>query len=710
MSVMPLAIGDLFARYTIVRLLGRGDMGEVYLAEHPSLPRQDALKILGTDVSADEDFRQRFIREANLAATLSHPNIVGVHAHGEFEGQLWISMDYVEGTSTAQLLADHYPAGLPPGDVAEIITAVAAALDYAHERGLLHRNVEPANIMVAQSDDHAERRILWSDFGIARQLNDVSGITATNKTVGTVAYCAPEQLMGLGIDGRADQYALAATAYHLLTGSPLFAETNPAVVISNHLNVPPPALADTRPELAALDPVLAAALARDPADRFRQCTDFARAFAEAAQTGGWTTVESTMRAPAARRPQASTAVPPVQAEADKKNRHGLRRILITAVITATVFAAIPVIDLMIEPKPNTTSAWTKTRSPAAAAAGLEGTYRLDLNLSDRTINGSPDPEHSTDDTRWWAFRSACTGTECVATGTALDTANHQEAASSGNTAEFHFIDDAWQSVTDKHRVEKIPECYIENDKWLEGEHTEISSWSLKPQLDGTLRGLYTSTVVTNECERAGQVLQIPIVVATRTDGVPPSVTVANPATVIDANPTTVKSRPAKSPPADVGSLLDGTYRLDYDGANRLDHDGANQGDDTRWWAFRSACTSTGCVATGAELDDVNPQEPTGLSAVLHVVDGRWQAAPSTTQITCGPNRRGSASATDKVTLSSVWSLEPQPDGMLEGLETTTMVTNGCGMEGTEFASPFVATHISEVPPYVMVADPRLFVS
>jgi serine/threonine-protein kinase len=302
---MPLAVGDVFAGYTIVRPLGHGAMGDVYLAEHPRLPRHDALKVLRADVSADESFRQRFIREADLAATLRHPNIVGVHDRGEFHGQLWIAMGYVEGQNTAQLLANRYSPGLPPGDAGAIITAVAAALDYAHKRGLLHRDVKPSNIMVAESDNDAEWWILLADFGIARNVDDISGLTATNTTVGTVAYSAPEQLMGLDVDGRADQYALGVTAYELLTGSPPFPDTNQAVVISHHLNTPPPALADTRPELAVFDPVLGTALAKDPADRFERCTDFARALKRAADQHGFATA-ATMSAPTAQRPPAST--------------------------------------------------------------------------------------------------------------------------------------------------------------------------------------------------------------------------------------------------------------------------------------------------------------------------------------------------------------------------------------------------------------------
>ena len=276
---MTLNSGDVFAGYTVVRLLGSGGMGEVYLARHPRLPRHDALKVLPAQLAADEDYRQRFEREADLAAGLWHPQIVGVHDRGVYDGQLWIAMDYVEGSDAALLLRDRYPAGMPEHEVAEIVTAVAEALDYAHERHLLHRDVKPANILLTKPAS-GRRRILLADFGIARQIDDVSGLTATNMTIGSVLYAPPEQLMGEPLDGRADQYALAASAFHMLTGAPPFSHTNPAVVISRHLNTEPPKLADHRCDLAALDPVMSAALAKDPADRFNRCQDFAMALSQ----------------------------------------------------------------------------------------------------------------------------------------------------------------------------------------------------------------------------------------------------------------------------------------------------------------------------------------------------------------------------------------------------------------------------------------------
>ncbi|QRY44211.1 serine/threonine protein kinase [Mycolicibacterium boenickei] len=290
---MPFNAGDVFAGYTIQRLLGAGGMGEVYLAQHPRLPRLDALKILSVNTTRDEEFRARFAREAELAAALWHPHIVGVHDRGESDGRLWISMDYVEGTDAKHLIEQH-PSGMPYQDVVEIVTAVAEALDVAHERNLLHRDVKPANILVTTPSGSARRRILLTDFGIAREADDASGLTETDVAIGTVAYVAPEQLTGKTLDGRADQYALAATAFHLLTGAALFDDTNRIVQAGKHLYTPPPPLSERRRDLAHLDAVMAKALAKQPGKRYARCLDFARAL------GGSTDV-STAPGPVAKR-------------------------------------------------------------------------------------------------------------------------------------------------------------------------------------------------------------------------------------------------------------------------------------------------------------------------------------------------------------------------------------------------------------------------
>ncbi len=342
-------------------------MGEVYLAQHPRLPRRDALKVLPADVSADAEYRTRFNREADLASTLWHPHIVGVHDCGESQGHLWISMDYVDGLDAARLLASRFPAGMPHDQVVRIVTAVAGALNYAHKQGLLHRDVKPANIMLTHLDDDGEQRILLADFGIARDIDDISGLTTTNMAVGTVAYSAPEQLMGEEIDGRADQYALAATAYHLLTGSQLFPNSNPAVVISHHLNSPPPTLADIHPELAALDPALAAALAKDPDDRFARCADFARALAEQAASGA-----ASATAPTTPAPVRSAASSPAKLRARTARVGASPKRWLTAAIALAVIVLVTVGALAWHPWRHPRSASTPTlgSQPPAAVSSM----------------------------------------------------------------------------------------------------------------------------------------------------------------------------------------------------------------------------------------------------------------------------------------------------------------------------------------------------
>ncbi|MDT7719894.1 MAG: serine/threonine protein kinase, bacterial [Mycobacterium sp.] len=273
---MPLVNGATAAGFHIVRLLGSGEIGELYLAEHPRLPRQQMLQMIPADVSVDLDYRERFTEESDLAAALWHPHIVGLTDRGEFEGQLWLSMDYVDGADAAQLLGDSYPDGMPPKMVIEIVSAIADALDYAHDRGVVHRYVNPSNILVSKSQSD-RRRIALLGFGIARRLGDTNTLSRAKVIIGIASYSAPEQLMDDVVDGRADQYALAGTAFHLLTGSPPFAHFNPAVLISKHLNGWAPLPSDVRPDLTDFDAIFARALAKDPIDRFRRCRDFAKA-------------------------------------------------------------------------------------------------------------------------------------------------------------------------------------------------------------------------------------------------------------------------------------------------------------------------------------------------------------------------------------------------------------------------------------------------
>ncbi|MCA0155760.1 protein kinase [Tsukamurella sp. M9C] len=258
---MTLVSGEIFAGYTIVRQLGAGGMGEVYLAQHPRLPRQDAIKVLPPQLASDEVFRQRFLREADLAAGLNHPNIVSVLDRGEDSGRLWLSMPYIDGIDAAARLG-RSPNGLPFDEVIAIIRDTAAALDFAHHRGVLHRDVKPANIMLDGS------RALLTDFGIARAADDASDLTATGTTIGSVAYSAPEQLRGEPIGPAADTYSLAATAYALLTGLRPFDRSSPVAVVAAALDGQVPSAHAARPDLPpSIDAVLARGMSRAAHDR-----------------------------------------------------------------------------------------------------------------------------------------------------------------------------------------------------------------------------------------------------------------------------------------------------------------------------------------------------------------------------------------------------------------------------------------------------------
>ena len=279
-------------------------------------------------------------------------------------------------TSTAptphSLVKERYPAGMPIQDVCAVVTAVAAALDYAHQQGLLHRDVKPANILVTDPQD-GKRRILLADFGIARPIGDISGLTATNFTVGTLTYAAPEQLMGSDIDGRADQYALAATAFHLLTGAPPYQHSNPVAVISQHLTAPLPKLSDRRPELTSLDEVLSRGLAKDPADRFERCSDLAAALTHRAgvdvDDDHLTETGITVAAPIAEREtQVAVRVPSAMltraaSPTGIAKRRRRSRILLGAAIATVLVTAIGVVGFVMRPTKNTAST-----SPASAPA------------------------------------------------------------------------------------------------------------------------------------------------------------------------------------------------------------------------------------------------------------------------------------------------------------------------------------------------------
>lgn len=275
---MPLPAGTVIAGYRIERVLGVGGMGSVYLAQHPSLPRRDALKLLSAELSHDPQFRARFLREADLAATLDHPNIVTVYDRGQTpEGQLWMAMQFVDGTDAGAQLSD---GEITVSRALHIVTEVAKALDYAHSRKLLHRDIKPANFLLAGPIGNQER-VLLADFGIARALDDSTHLTATGMMVATASYAAPESIEGQRVDHRADVYSLGCALFRMLTGRTPYADfSGMSATLMAHVFQPIPRATRTAPWLPpVVDDFFFHALAKDPDRRFQSAGALAAAAA-----------------------------------------------------------------------------------------------------------------------------------------------------------------------------------------------------------------------------------------------------------------------------------------------------------------------------------------------------------------------------------------------------------------------------------------------
>jgi streptogramin lyase/predicted Ser/Thr protein kinase len=268
-------VGTELAGYRIEGVIGRGGMSVVYLAEHVRLGRKVALKVLAPELAGSERFHDRFLRESKLAASIDHPNIVPIYDADEADGVLYIAMRYVEGSDLKEAIRDQ--GRLEPLRTSAIVDQIASALDAAHARGLVHRDVKPANVLLTP-DDHA----YVSDFGLTKRAVSVSGLTETGQLIGTIDYVAPEQIKGDPVDQRADVYSLGCLLFECLTGHAPYPRDIEVGVLWAHVETPPPSLTEERPDLPReVDDVLALAMAKDPAERTAAAGDVAAGFRSA---------------------------------------------------------------------------------------------------------------------------------------------------------------------------------------------------------------------------------------------------------------------------------------------------------------------------------------------------------------------------------------------------------------------------------------------
>src|SRR5436309_4670481 len=278
-------IGTTLAGYRIEGLLGRGGMSVVYLAHDLRLKRNVALKLLAPELAEDEGFRARFLRESQLAASLDHPNVVPVYEAGEVDGLLYIAMRYVLGTDLKALLRREAP--LTQEGALALVGQVASALDAAHERGLVHRDVKPSNILLTGRP--GKEHCYLADFGLSTSASDRNAVADPSQIVGTIDYIAPEQIRDNEIDGRADVYSLSCLLYECLVGDVPFRRASDVAVVYAHLEESPPKASERAPALpSAVDAVLEQGTAKHPAERWQSCAALVEAAHSALGDGATT--------------------------------------------------------------------------------------------------------------------------------------------------------------------------------------------------------------------------------------------------------------------------------------------------------------------------------------------------------------------------------------------------------------------------------------
>jgi YVTN family beta-propeller protein len=308
--IPPNVEGSVVAGYRIEDVAGRGSMGVVYRATQLVLQRPVALKLIATEVAHDASFRERFKRESQLAASIDHPNVIPIYEAGEVDGSLFLAMRYVEGTDLGALVAAE--GTLAPARAVGIVAQVAAGLSAAHALGLVHRDVKPANVLIAAGEDE---HVYLADFGLTKHASSAPGLTKSGMFVGTLDYSAPEVIRGEGADPRADVYALGCVLFHCLTGRPPFVRDSEVATMYAHLHDAAPAPSTIAGAPAVLDAVVAKALAKDAGERYATAAELGRAARAAIGDGSSPVAPVVVPAAPAAPPAPPAAAPPAPAPA-----------------------------------------------------------------------------------------------------------------------------------------------------------------------------------------------------------------------------------------------------------------------------------------------------------------------------------------------------------------------------------------------------------
>jgi predicted Ser/Thr protein kinase len=449
---------ESFGQYELRELLGRGGMGQVFRAYDTVTDRVVALKVLPAHLAEDAEFQQRFRREARIAASLTDPHMVPIHSYGEIDGRLYVDMRLIEGRDLGQYIADN-GGRLRPERAVAVVEQVAAALDTAHEAGLIHRDVKPSNILVTNREF-----VYLIDFGLARTAADTV-LTQSGHTMGTMAYMAPERFRGM-TDHRADVYALACVLYECLTCQTPFPGSALEQIAVGHMVTPPPKPSEQRDTIpAALDEVIATGLAKKPAERYPTAVEMAAA-ARQALTG-------TTSQPAAMpsEPLSETRPRPSESKVPVKTAPWRRRpVLIAALVVVALLIAGGVVAAVRLMHDNPAAGGS-----SASGAPFTGTFKADFGPP-TAMNGKPTGD-AAPQAMTWGVRSACHLNSCLATATRRSPEGMMTLAN----LVFDNIGGRWVAVgvaTDQCRGAPV-------EVW--------QTFTLEPRPDGTLAGEFTAT-------------------------------------------------------------------------------------------------------------------------------------------------------------------------------------------------------------------------